>query len=179
MLNFSFQDRISTKPAVLKKRDMFHLLEGFGSEPLSETMLENAEYFLVTAIAKGANHCKTFNELRVESYYKFKSSLNLGKLPCNSENIREHIKRSYYQCRSWIRSATHKDPSDCNPQQYGFKLEAGYLTANVLSPRPDIPLPCTCKKCARPNSCPCRVRDIACCKFCNCLSLSCQNPLNI
>ena len=43
----------------------------------------------------------------------------------------------------------------------------------------DLPQPCKCVKCAKSNVCICRMNEINCCKYCNCKTDSCQNPLDI
>ncbi len=66
----------------------------------------------------------------------------------------------------------------------GFTVERPVVRRLVpawnLSLAPELTVTCSCKKCARPNGCPCRVRRIKCTKFCVCRKFStheCKNPL--
>ena len=69
-----------------------------------------------------------------------------------------------------------------NPINYGYyENNDENIVPEIIQgetiPR-DFPIPCNCIKCAKSNVCPCRVREIHCCEYCNCTSsVNCKNPV--
>ena len=143
-------------------------------------MIAAAEKFLVDCISKDSK-VQTFDELRFQTYHRKKFQLDLEKLPCTSRSIRLHTKRAYLQTFRWINAAS-MESIDLNPVDYAYSLDENkHLVLDVMDGDripSDFLLPCNCLKCAKSTVCPCRVKQIACCKFCKCgATVVCKNPL--
>ena len=142
-------------------------------------MLAIAERYLVKCICKD-NTVTTFDQLRNKIYYQKSQLLDLEKLPPTSTSIMLHIKRAYLQTYLWLHSPFVAS-INIDPLDYGYQLDDNdYLNpvitdGNVLPV--NLPQPCKCAKCAKPNVCVCRVNGVSCCRYCNCNSEACQNPL--
>ena len=67
--------KLGSKVAATKLVHLFYLLQGFGSEKLTEDMISNVELV-------------TFHELRFEFCHKSMSNIDLEKLPCSSDVIK-------------------------------------------------------------------------------------------
>ena len=124
---------------------------------------------------------QTFDELPFQTYHGKNFQLDFEKLPCTSRSIRLHIKRAYLQTFRWINVAS-VESIDLNPADYAYSLdENDHLVPNVVDVDripSDFPLPCNCLKCAKSTVFSCRVKQITCCKFCECGAIvDCKNPL--
>ena len=76
--------KVGTKASLLKTLETEEdLLTYFGKEMLDDTMVTDAEQFLVKVINKKFDSCMSFNEFI--------------ELPCSSAAIHENIKRGYMQ----------------------------------------------------------------------------------
>ena len=143
-------------------------------------MIAAAEKFLVDCISKDSK-VQTFDELRFQTYHRKNFQLDFEKLPCTSRRIRRHIKRAYLQTFRWINAAS-MESTDLNPVDYAYSLDDNeHLVPDVVDGDripSDFPLPCNCLKCAKSTVCPCRVKQIACCKLCKYgATVDCKNPL--
>ena len=170
--------KIGTKISLLKALEKHgSLINEFGVDRLDEEMIDRAELFLVKIIAtKVYQNCSTFDQLRTKLFMHSKEKKFI-KLPCSSNEVREHIKRAYYQTRMWVEAPFGDARELMSAENYGYHID---LTPKWFSPpyRPlDVPEPCqTCTSCVR-ASCPCRQRNIACSSYCKCVD-KCKNPLN-
>ena len=177
-----------TKKAVLKTILQYdcNKLIAFGKSPLTDEMIAHAELFLLRCLSKKED-IGTFDALRSMIYHTNSQQLNLEKLPCTSNSLTLHIKRAYFQCYLWYYSPIEMR-FDIDPVDYGYKisdtvseaendyvLEPVVTNVNILPE--DFSQPCSCNKCASEKVCPCRIRNIACCKYCKCTSC-CRNPYN-
>ena len=172
--------KIGTKTSALKtaSRNDFSTLVSFGKTNLDDSMLDIAERFLVQCICKDES-VTTFDQLRNKIYYRKSQLLDLEKLPPTSTSIMLHIKRAYLQTHVWLHSPFVASIT-IDPLDYGYQLDdedhlKPIVTDNVLPD--DLPQPCKCVKCAKPNVCICRVNGISCSRYCNCRSEACKNPL--
>ena len=82
----------------------------------------------------------------------------------------------------WLTSANINfrdvNSNDKKTNCYGICVRFPTITTEDVIPD-DFPVPCSCLKCAKKNVCPCLVKLISCCKFCNCeASSSCNNTFN-
>ena len=161
----------------VNKQDNSSLIKDFASAQLTETTMQNAEHFLVKCI-KPSSRLETFDELRVNDF-ETTLKVDLEKTPCTSANARKHIKRSFYQVQLWVQAPFRDASMILNPEMYGFERVSGVLVPEMVISKPeDLPGPCKCSKCARKNSCPCRIAGVHCCKYCKCEGgSSCKNPI--
>ena len=154
------------------------LLDSFGLDRLDEDSIGNAEQFLVKVVATKANsECISFDQLRIKEYLHSKKAKFIN-LPCSSNEIRQNIKRAYYQTRMWLESPFGDARDFIDVENFGY--DSNYQPIWFISPqRPlDIPEPCkNCSTCIR-SSCPCRKSGYACSKYFHCRG-TCKSPLNI
>ena len=159
----------------------YHNLVSFGKDKISEEMIKNAEQYLVSCLSKSKE--ETFNAVRFNRYHMKTFKMEFDKLPCTSESIYRHIARAYLQCYRWINCPFEKNIL-LDPLKFGYIMSDDNedLIPDILvkpTAPPDFPVPCGCGKCARQTICPCRIKKIACCQFCNCCaSTDCKNPVN-
>ena len=73
-------------------------IENFGIEDLDKDMIAAAEFFLVRLFSD-VEDVKTFNDLRYSVYHKNSANLDLGKLPCTSNAIEQHIKKLIFNVK--------------------------------------------------------------------------------
>ena len=167
--------KVGTKTSLLKNLGTSgNLIENFGLDKLDEEMIDQAELFLVRITAtKAFENCLSFDELRIKRYKQTKDK-KFVKLPCSSNEIRQNIKRAYYQTRMWLESAFGDVRELLHPEDYGY--DSTLTPIWFISPqRPsNIPLPCSCKSCVR-RSCPCRQKEIPCSDYCKCIG-QCKSP---
>ena len=140
-------------------------------------MFEKAEQFLVKVVAsKAFINSATFDELILRMRQQIISNVRFVDLPCSSNEIRQHIRRAYFQARLWLESATGEASQILDFTEYGYY---GNLSPTWFVPpqRPlHIPEPCKCKSCVR-ITCPCRQKQYACSIYCKCLE-TCKTPIN-
>ena len=140
----------------------------FGKAQYSEEMMINAENYLVSCLSKKKE--KDFDQLRFTKFHTKTFKMEFDKLPCTSESMHQHIARAYLQCYKWINCPFNKEIV-LDPGNFGCIILNGDLVPDILVNTiipPDFPIPCECGKCARENICVCRIKNITCCKFCNC-----------
>lgn len=176
--------KVGPKLACLKKSLNLELIKDFGITPMTESMINNAEKFLLDCLPKSREVAK-FDDYRYEQYHG-SETLDFNKLVCTSSTIKEHIKRAYYQCVLWY---TAPEPLFICPsptENYGYKLtEDNRLLPIIIRGdcRPsNLPAPCKCVTCVK-STCVCRQARLGCSKFCKCdvsktSSKPCQNPYN-
>ena len=103
-------------------------------------------------------------------------TLDLEKFPPTSNTTKLHIRRAYLQSHLWYQ-APFNESVDIAVELYGYVCEEDELHP-VISDAHEIPdtfpAPCPCKKCAHRNVCPCRSKNIPCCKYCKCQAY-CKN----
>ncbi len=97
------------------------------------------------------------------------------ELPCSSNEIRQNIKRAYYQTRMWLESAYGDTRDILCVENFGFDSSFAPVWFLGMNRPSDVPLPCQCKSCSR-RTCPCREKELSCSNFCKCLD-HCKNPL--
>ena len=167
--------KVGTKTSMLKTlKTSANLIEQFGLDRLDEEMIDQAELFLVRVIAsKAYEKCLTFDELRVKMYKQTRDRKFI-KLPCSSNEIRQNIRRAYYQTRMWLEAAFGDAREFLDVENFGF--DSAYQPVWFIPPErpPDIPLPCGCKSCVR-RLCPCRQKNIPCSDYCKCVG-NCKSP---
>ena len=113
-----------------------------------------------------------------EVYHEKALTLDLEKFLPTSNTIRLHIQCAYLQSHLWYQ-APFNESIDIDIELYGYVREEDDLHPIISDVQeiPDtFPLPCRCKKCAHGNVCPCRSKNIPCCKYCKCQA-DCKNPL--
>ena len=149
-------------------------------------MLKNAEQFHLECISTRellSRGITTFDSMRHYNFHnEERKYFNIEKLPCTSESIKLHIKRTFLQTHKWINAATTESIS-LSSLNYGYEFEtdSGTLIPQVTPEErtpADFPQPCTCLKCSRVNICLCRMKGIPCCDFCKC-SGSCKYTKDI
>ena len=155
--------KISTKLAAVnavRKQENSILISHFSSPQLTESMIQMAETFLVKCL-KPSTKLETFDELRLSEFENNALNMDLEKAPCTSDNAKKHIQRSYYQVQLWVQAPFRDATFIMNPEMYGFERSGGVLVPEMVTSKPEgLPDPCKCGKCARKNSCPCRVAGI-------------------
>ena len=83
-------------------------------------MFEKAEQFLVKVVAsKAFVNCATFDELRLRTRQQIRN-VRFVDLPCSSNEIRQHIRRKYFQARLWLESATGDASQILDVTGYGY-----------------------------------------------------------
>ena len=127
-------------------------------------MFEKAEQFLVKVVAsKAFMNCATFDELRLSMWQQIRN-VRLVDLPCSSNEIRQNIRRVYFQAWLLLEAATEYASQIFDITEYGYDSNLS-PTWFVPPPRPlDIPEPCLCKSCVR-ITCPCRQKQYACSNY--------------
>ena len=143
-------------------------------------MIFSTEKFLVDCISKNSDS-NNVDGFRFKTYHKKSFQLDLEKLPPTSSSIHIHIKRAYLQCYLWLH-APFVESIEVNPEDYGYEFTADEMLLPIIvagdTMPEDFPVPCNCMKCAKRNVCPCRVKQISCCKFCKCeASSACNNEI--
>ena len=163
--------KVGTKAKAIKEgmKNGYDLLYTFGRDDINDEMISSAEKFLLNCIT--SHDVDTFDKLRYTVYHEKHLQFDIERYPPTSATIRQHILRAYLQCYLWLHAA-FLDDIQLDPLNYGYTLDENNGFAPLLSDDPaipeDFPAPCNCLKCSKPNVCPCRVRDIACCKYCKC-----------
>ena len=96
---------------------------------------------------------------------------NLQQFPPTSNLIKLHIYRAYLQAYFWY-NATIESTINTDPELYGFTCDEDENLVPIIndaSPLPaDFPFPCICTTCKFDKICPCYLKEIACCQYCNC-----------
>ena len=167
--------KVGNKVSVLTRSVDLSLIQGFGKNVCTETMLMDAEQFLLQLIGK-ADH-KTFDDYRHTQFYDAAKYLTLKSMVCCSSSVKLHIKRSYLQTNMWI-NAPEAAPA-LDPLEYGYKKKQfglrPLLAAQPIMIRPpDLPEACKCKTCVR-KTCICQKNGLSCVSYCNCDP--CHNPI--
>jgi hypothetical protein len=167
--------KVGTKASLLKVlQSDSNLIQDFGLDVLDEEMMDRAEGFLVKVVCtKAFNECISFNELRAKMYLQLRDKKFI-QLPCSSNEIRQNIRRAYYQTRMWLESAHGDTREILNVEDFGFDNSFAPTWFSWPNRPLDIPLPCKCKSCVR-RTCPCREKEISCSNYCKCVG-SCKNP---
>lgn len=156
------------------------LIQHFGREGLDEDVISAAEQFLVKVVAlKRYQNCLSFDELRVKLHCQSMVK-KFVDLPCTSLSLRENIKRAYLQCRLWMEAPVGNIGETMDPNEFGYQID---VSDNTIHPilfegpsRPiDVPDPCKCTNCSR-KTCPCRLSNSSCSKYCGCHDNDCKNP---
>ena len=175
--------KVGTKASALKQASKcgYKLLYSFGKEDISDSMMSNAEKFLLKCLSS-SDEIHHFDQLRNEIYHKKQNQFNIEKFPPSTSSIEQHIKRAYLQSYLWFHAPFVANIT-LDPLLFGYEFdEDGCLLPISVGQSKipeDFPIPCSCIKCARANVCPCRVKNLACCKFCRCKSEEqCKNPSN-
>ena len=120
----------------------------------------------------------SFDDLRYDVYHKTLQEFDLEKFPTTSSAIKQHILRAYLQCHLWFHAHFIEDIL-IDPLQYWHSLNeeddlVPLIINDILIPV-DFP-PCNYLKCARPQGCRCRIKQIACSRYCKCEGKqSCKN----
>ena len=174
--------KVGTKKAALKANPEI-LLGQFGMLPtLSETIIRNAEEYLVKVLRPGSE-AKNFSVMRVEVFHHNKDSSH-QKLPPTSQGLLPHIKRAFFNAYSIMHALDVnlkiEQTISLKPEDFGYKYdgESQFVPEtswNTLEPRWTVV--CTCKACAR-VTCACRAAEVGCINFCGCKKkskLSCKN----
>ena len=139
-------------------------------------MVSGAEKFLVKCISS-KSELDNFDDIRYETYHDKKFRFDLERFPPTSETIKEHIKHAYFQCHLWQHASFV--PYSESPGIWLRGRRRREIDASAMNHPADFPVPCNCIKCAKGNVCPCRVKGVACCKFCKCKAGEfCKNPGN-
>ena len=104
---------------------------------------------------------------------------DLEQFPPTSNAIKLHIYRAYLQAYIWYHSAI-EITINIDPELYGFTCDEDENLVPIINDTSqlpaDFPLPCKCNKCKFDKRCPCRLKELACCQYCNCEN-DCLNPL--
>ena len=124
----------------------------------------------------------SFDELRFLVYHEKHLQFDIERFPPTSASIKQHILRVYLQCYMWLHASFIED-IQLNPLDYGYMFDDNENLIPLMTTEPSIPdefpAACNCLKCARPRVCPCRLKPIACCRYCKCGATTlCKNPMN-
>lgn len=172
-----YTSKFGTKYAALKATPVA-FLKNFGQLDVNiEDQIKLAEEYLVQVKKKGSS-CKTVDELRDFLYHHSKAS----ELPPTSKETRLHILRELYATHQMINGLSSDQNID--PLLYGFEVEDDLLMPKKgRNPIPEeFTVKCECFKCSSKQSCSCRSKQIRCCSFCKCSSVSdtpgCRNPFH-
>ena len=172
--------KVGTKKGILKQSALFNEhLNGFGTSPLTETMILSCEKLLTKSKMAQISQAESFDDLRLQSKNTHAKSLDFTKTPCSSTALREHIKRSYLQTNLWIMSNESNRQILEDVEAYGWKRseDGRTLTPVMLPPGTetrlsDLSEPCNCRVCKFEAKCACRIKKIECCCYCKCHSNS-------
>ena len=83
-------------------------------------MFEKAEQFLVKVVAsKAFVNCAIFDELRLKMRQQIRNVRFLD-FPCSSNEMRQHIRRVYFQARLWPESAARDVSQILDVTEYGY-----------------------------------------------------------
>ena len=142
-------------------------LRGFGQttcELTLEQQFTKAEAFLVKVL-KPTYTVKTMDDLR-DFLYHHLDTKTIEELPATSYSIREHIKRAFYGTYQFVHCL---DNYTLDPAEYGYERIDDRIMPiqSYRSISDDIPLCCTCSKCAT-KRCSCRSLNVPCISFCKC-----------
>ena len=171
--------KVGTKSKACKEGlKHFALLSGFGRQPLTDEMINNAERFLLKCVTK--HDVKSFDELRYVVFHKKYLEFSIERFPPTSDSIRQHIMRAYLQSYKRLLSPFLENIT-LKPVDLGYRVDEDKLVP-VISTKPSIPSnfphPCSCIKCSKANVCKCRLLGIACCQSCKCKACPhCKNPV--
>ena len=168
--------KIGAKKAALKAQPE-KFLKNFGrTVTLSESVLQDAEHFLVRVV-KSRSNCKNFSELRSEIFHSAKASSHQN-LPPTSQGLQPHIQRAFFNAYT-IMHVEELQNYDVNlrPVDFGFKVENECLLPETSWKTLELhwTTVCTCLTCAR-ASCLCRIVGMMCTRFCKCKE-DCKNPI--
>ena len=143
--------KVGTKSrAVREETNYYQLLYAFGRDALHDEMVVDAEKFLINCITK--HDFNVFDELRFIIYNEKYLEFNIEHYPPTSDNIRQHILRSYLHCYIWLHSAFLEN-IDLDPLEHGYRLTEDSNLAPIISTKPlipsNFPRPCNCQKCSK------------------------------
>ena len=138
--------KVGPKTACLNKSLDLDLINDFGKAPMTESMIKQAEMFLINCLNKSRD-VFTFDDYRYEQYHDTRT-VDFNKLICTSSAIEEHIKWAYYQSVQWYTApeplTAYPSPTDNN----GYKLtQDGRMLPIIVKgdARPsNLPPPCKC-----------------------------------
>ena len=173
-----YTGKFGSKYAALKANPERYLSE-FGQsllEPnLSKTLSSDEEY-LVQVLKKDST-CKTMNELRKQTYFHSKGSL---ELPPTSGAVRLHILRACLATNTMV-SLMQPLPltQQIEPTMFGYIMEDDLLVLDKgTNPLPgEYTVHCGCIKCAS-TRCSCRRAAVLCSQFCE-FDNECQNVFSV
>ena len=163
--------KVGTKKKAIKKgnKNAYNLLCYFGKNEISESMIADAEKFLVQCIT--SDDTDNFDDLRFNVYHKKHLQFDTERFPPTSASIRQHILHAYLQCYMWYH-CPFTENIHLNPLEYGYKIDEEENLVPIIMTEPciadDFPQQCHCVKCARQGVCPCRQKKIVCCRYCKC-----------
>jgi hypothetical protein len=161
--------KVGSKAAALKAEPEIYLKD-FGEEPITQTVLQQAEKYLVKVTKPNAS-IDTFDDLRYMMYTS--KNKTLSDLPPTSSTIEGHLLRSHYfisVCLGLL-DITKENPQ---PLNYGWRLSNGLLVPEQrLLPMPvQFTITCGCSKGCK-KGCSCRKQEELCTEYCKCQS--CEN----
>ena len=153
LTGYNTASKVGTKSrAVREGADCYHLLYAFGRDTLSDEMIADTEKFLLKCIGK--HDVDTFNELHFIVYHEKYLEFDTERFHPSSDNIRQHILRTYLQCYIWLHSAFLEN-TDLDPLEYGYRSTEDSNLILVMSTKLSIPSnfpqPCNCQKCGKAN----------------------------
>jgi hypothetical protein len=174
--------KIGTKKAALKA-DPVAYLQGFGATaPLTPSVIQYAEQYLVHVVDAGSNS-SNFLELRAHQFH-FSKSTSHQNLPPTTQGLEPHVYRAFFNAYTTMHCLDRQlniETAELDPLDYGFALENGSLLASTAwkSLEPRWSVVCCCGKCAC-VTCPCRAALVKCSVFCKCQKTDndCRNPHN-
>ncbi len=171
--------KVGTKHSAMKANPVKFLTRFGKNVSPSNSDIANAEKYLVHVLQNGAPF-QTMDQLRYYRYFHSKNVL-YSELPPTSYALYAHILRCWYNCHiqlNCLKNAT------LDPLLFAYEEDDNLLIPTKLHrimPE-NLPLPCTCKKCAT-QRCRCRDARIPCCMYCNCRQQNydlhgtlCKNP---
>lgn len=172
--------KVGTKKAALKEaksEENMALLEKLGKIELTDEDYVKYEALYLRIIKKKGLTC---NESRFKIISTHPASLrNIASLPATSDSVKLHVLRSWAQVHVW-NSALQADITQLNITNYGFYEDCSGLIRPALMTKTPLPEdlipPCKCRKCNK--HCPCYIREVPCCGYCNCIENSCKNKYN-
>ena len=106
--------KVGTKHGALARaKDFTYLIKDFGRVEMSDSMIENAEEYLIRVLAK---EFTKIDDLRSFKYHRMKH-LDFTKLPPTSTSLILYIKRAYLQANRWY---SILNDSECfqNPENF-------------------------------------------------------------
>ena len=128
-------------------------------------------------LLKRGSDCTTYSDLRVELFH-FSKCGPIHILPPTSEGLLPHTQRAFYNALE-----THCNPGtvvQSKPEDFWYEHDQGLLlpTSSWKNLEVHWSVLCSCEKRAK-SSCPCRMAEVKCRKFCQCKkhsSHACKNP---